>query len=250
MSMNISTNYRNLSSGYKINSAADDAAGLSITQRIETEKNGYDIGVENAEKGNNVLNVADGALSSIYDQLSRIRELGVQASNSAIYSKDELKMMQSEIDQIKQGIADVAKNTQFNGLKLLDGSMATMELATNPHGIGHEMEMTNASLEELGIADFDVTKGFNLDDIDKALKKVSEAQSSIGAQSNRLAYTVMNNQYASYNMESAISSMKDTDMIEEMSDLQKNSILEQIQIQMQKKRMEEEEQKRQVIQVN
>ena len=58
MSMNISTNYRNLSSGYIINSAADDAAGLSITQRIETEKNGYDIGVENAEKGNNVLNVA------------------------------------------------------------------------------------------------------------------------------------------------------------------------------------------------
>ena len=116
--------------------------------------------------------------------------------------------------------------------------MATMELATNPHGISHEMEMMNASLEELGIADFDVTKSFNLDDIDKALKKVSEAQSSIGSQSNRLAYTVMNNQYASYNMESAISSMKDTDMFEEMSDLQKNSILEQIQIQMQKKRME------------
>lgn len=250
MSMNINANYRNLSTGYKINSAADDAAGLSITEKMENQKNGYDIGVENAEKGNSVLNVADGALSSIYDQLSRIRELGVQASNSAIYSNDELSMMQEEIDQIKQGISDVAKNTQFNGLKLLDGSMATMELATNPKGIGHEMEMVNVTLEELGIADFDVTKDFNLDDIDNALKKVSDAQSSVGAQSNRLAYTVMNNQYASYNLESSISQMKDTDMLDEMSELNKNQILEQVRLEMQKKQMEEEEQKRKVIFVN
>lgn len=250
MSMDISTNYRNLSSGYKINSAADDAAGLSITEKMENVKNGYDVGVENAEKGNSLLNVADGALGSIYDSLGRIRELGVQASNSAVYSKDELQMMQDEINQIKQGIADVAKNTQFNGLKLLDGSMATIELATNPHGIGHEMEMVNASLEELGIADFDVTKSFNLNDIDIALKKVSEAQSSIGAQSNRIAYTIANNQTTSYNLESSISQMKDTDMFEEMSDLQKNQILEQVRIEMQKKQMEEEEQKRRIIQVN
>lgn len=250
MSLNITANYRNLSSGYKINSGADDAAGLSISEKIRTQKNGYDIGIENAEKGNNVLNVADGALSSMYESLSRIRELGLQASNSAIYSKDELSMMQAEIDQIKQGIADVAKNTQFNGLKLLDGSMATMELATNPSGVGHEMEMVNASLEELGIADFDVTKKFNLKDIDDAIKKVTSAQSAIGAQSNRLAYTVMNNQNTSYNLDSAFSSIRDTDMAEEMSDMYKNQILEQIRLNMQEKRMEEEEQKRKIIQVN
>ena len=101
MSLSIDRNYRNLSSGYKINSAADDAAGLSISEKIKNQKNGYDIGAQNAERGNNVLNVADGALSSMYDSLSRIRELGLQASNSAIYSKDELSMMQAEIDQIK-----------------------------------------------------------------------------------------------------------------------------------------------------
>ena len=210
MSLSIDRNYRNLSSGYKINSAA--------------------------ERGNNVLNVADGALSSMYDSLSRIRELGLQASNSAIYSKDELSMMQAEIDQIKQGITDIARNTQFNGLKLLDGSMATM--------------LVNVTLEELGIADFDVTKKFDIRDIDNALKKVTSAQSSIGAQSNRLAYTIMNNQNTSYNLESAFSSLRDTDMAEEMSDLHKNQILEQVRLNMQKKRMEQEEQKRKIIQVN
>ncbi|MDE5864576.1 MAG: flagellin [Lachnospiraceae bacterium] len=250
MSLSIERNYRNLSSGYRINRAADDAAGLSISEKLLTQKNGYDVGTQNAERGNSVLNVADGALSSIYDSLSRIRELGVQASNSAIYSKDELSMMQAEIDQIKKGIADVAKNTQFNGLKLLDGSMATMELATNPAGVGHEMEMVNASLEELGIADFDVTKSFNLKDIDNALKKVTSAQSSIGAQSNRLAYTIMNNQNTSYNLTSSYSAIRDTDMAAEMSDLHKNQILEQVRLQMQKKRMEQEQQKRKVIQVH
>lgn len=250
MSLSIERNYRNLSSGYRINRAADDAAGLSISEKLLTQKNGYDVGTENAERGNSVLNVADGALSSIYDSLSRIRELGVQASNSAVYSKDELSMMQAEIDQIKKGIADVAKNTQFNGLKLLDGSMATMELATNPAGVGHEMEMVNASLEELGIADFDVTKSFNLKDIDNALKKVTSAQSSIGAQSNRLAYTIMNNQNTSYNLTSSYSAIRDTDMAKEMSDLHKNTILEQVRLQMQKKRAEQEQQKRKIIQVN
>lgn len=250
MSININANYRNLSSGYKINSAADDAAGLSISEKLQTQKNGYDIGTQNAKLGNSVLNVADGALSTMYESLSRIRELGLQASNSAIYSKDERSIMQAEIDQIKKGIADVAKNTQFNGLKLLDGSMATMELATNPNGVGHKMEMTNASLEELGIADFDVTGSFDLKSIDNAMKKVMSAQSSIGAQSNRLAYTVMNNQNTSYNLESSFSAIRDTDMAEEMIDLNKNEVLEQVRLKMQKKQMEEEEQKRRMIQVN
>lgn len=250
MSTNINVNYRNLSSGYKINSAADDAAGLSISEKIKTQKNGYDVATDNAKMGQNVLNVADGALSSMYDSLSRILELGIQASNSAIYSQDELSMMQAEIDEIKQGITDIARNTQFNSLKLLDGSMATIELATNPSGIGHEMEMVNATLEELGIADFDVTKQFDIGDIDNALKKVSSAQSSIGAQSNRLAYTIMNNQNTSYNLESAFSSLRDTDMAKEISDLNKNQILEQAQLAMQKKRMEEEEQKRTLILIN
>ena len=244
MSLTIQGNFLNLSSGYKINRAADDAAGLSIAQKMQSQINAYDTSTYNASLGNCVLNVADGALSSLYDSLSRIRELGVKASNSALYSQDELSMMQAEIDEIKAGIADVAKNTQFNGLKLLDGSMATMDLATNPTGKSQEIKMINASLEELGIADFDVTKDFDLSTIDAALKKVSSARSSVGAQSNRLAYTILNNQNSSYNLTSAYSTIRDTDMAEEISDLQKNSIMQQIQLNMQKKRLEQEAQQR------
>ncbi len=244
MSLSIETNYANLSSGYKINNAADDAAGLAISEKLENQANMYDVATQNAEMGNDMLNVADGALASLHDSLSRIRELGLQASNSALYSKDELSMMQIEIDEIKKGISDIAKNTQFNGLKLLDGSMADINLATNPTGKGQEIKMVNASLEALGIADFDVTKNFNLKDVDNALKKVNEARSDIGAKSNRLAYTIMSNQYSSYNLTAANSQIRDTDMAEEMSDLQKNTILEQIRINMQKKQMEEEQQRR------
>ena len=247
----LSSNYRNLSSGYRINSAADDAAGLSISEKMKNQQTAYDVGTENAEKGNNVLNVADGALSSIQDSLGRIRELGLQASNSALYSQDELNMMQDEINQIMEGINDVAKNTQFNGLKLLDGSMATMDLATNPDGRGMEIQMENATLSNLGIAGFDVTGSFNLQDIDDAIQKVSDARSSIGAQSNRIDYTIANNQTASFNIQSANSSIRDADMAKEASNLKKNQILEQVQLNMQKKRQEEEaERKRTLIQVN
>ncbi len=244
MSISIETNYANLSSGYKINSAADDAAGLAISEKLENQANAYDVATENAQMGQDMLNVADGALESLYDSLSRIRELGVKASNSAIYSKEELSMMQIEINELKKGISDIAKNTQFNGLKLLDGSMADINLATNPSGKGQEIKMVNASLESLGIEDFDVTKGFNLKDIDDALKKVSKARSEVGAKSNRLSYTIMSNQYSSMNLTAALSSIRDADMAEEISELQKKSILEQININMQKKKMEQEEQKR------
>ncbi|MBR1598187.1 MAG: flagellin [Lachnospiraceae bacterium] len=247
----ISSNYRNLSSGYRINSASDDAAGLSISEKMQNLQNAYDVGAENAEKGNGVLNVADGALSSIQDSLGRIRELGLQASNSALYSQDELSMMQDEIDQIMQGITDVAKNTQFNGLKLLDGSMATMDLATNPDGRGQEIKLESATLQNLGIEGFNVTGSFNLQDIDDAIQKVSDARSSIGAQSNRLDYTIASNQSASFNIQSANSSIRDADMAEEISKLKKNQILEQVQLNMQKKRQEEEaERKRTIIQIN
>ncbi len=241
MSLSIETNYKNLSSGYKINSAADDAAGLAIAEKLENQSNMYDAATQNAKIGNDMLNVADGALGNLHDVLSRIREIGVKASNSALYSKHELSMMQNEINELKKGISDIAKNTQFNGLKLLDGSMADMNLATNPTGKGQEIKMVNTSLEALGIADFDVTKDFDIRDIDKALKKVNSARSNIGAQSNRLAYTVMSNQYTSYNLTVANSLIRDTNMAEEMSDLQKNTILEQLRINMQKKQMEQEQ---------
>ena len=163
---NLYQNYRQLSSGKRINSAADDAAGLAIAEKLKTQSNGYDVGRRNAATSKDMVNVADGGLSSITDSLQRIRELGVQASNTAIYGDSERKMMQQEIDQLKGAISDAGKNTSFNTMNLLDGSMGSSHVASGPDGSGMDINMPDATLSALGIEDFDVTGDFDLSVID------------------------------------------------------------------------------------
>jgi len=221
-----SSSYQALSSGYKINSAADDAAGLAISGKLETQVDGYEVGSNNAEDGQNLLNVADGALSGIQGSLQRIRELSLQSMNG-IYTDSDRAAIQYEIDGLKQSIQDTAKGTSFNTLKLLDGSMADINLATNPQGGGLKIQLVNSTLESLGIDDYDVTGNFNLEDIDDALNMISEARSNIGAQTNRLDYAISNNEYASYNLTEANSRIKDTDYAEELINRNREEALEQ-----------------------
>ena len=152
----LSASYEKLSSMKQINKAADNAAGLAIVNKMESQTNGYDVGTGNTQTGQDLVKTAEGALGSITDSLQRIRELSVQASN-AIYAPEDKAAIQAEIDGIMSGIQDVAKNTEFNTLKLLDGSMADLNLAMNPDGTGMEIQMENATLEALGIKDYDVT---------------------------------------------------------------------------------------------
>ena len=221
--------YTALSSGYKINSAADDAAGLAISEKLLSQTNGYDVGSSNAKDGMSLINVADGALSGIQDSLQRIYELGVRASNG-LYSDSDKQAFQAEIDGLKENIQGIAKGTTFNTLKLLDGSMADIELATNPEGGKLKIQLVNSTLESLGIADFDVTKDFNLEDIEKAMEKVSEARSNLGAKSNTLGHTINYNDYASYNLTAANSRIKDTDYGEEIIKKNRDEALQQYRI--------------------
>lgn len=234
-------NYTALSSGKRINSAADDAAGLAISNKLETQSNGLDVGANNALTGKDMINVADGALSSIQDSLQRMRELSVQASNTAVYSSSDISAMQKEIDGLKSSITDVASQTSFNTMKLLDGSKADYNLATNPQGGGVKLQMANATLEALGIEDFDVTGDFSIKTLDDALQKISDARSSLGAQSNGLDRTVSFNNYASYNTTSANSKISDTDFGKEISEQKKNETLQQYRLMAQKKKMEDEQ---------
>jgi flagellin len=226
--------YDNLSSGYKINTAADNPAGLAISEGLKSQSNGYDVGTDNAKTGQDLLNTADGALSSITDSLQRIRELSVQASNSAIYSSDDIQAMQDEVNQLKNQIQDTAKGTEFNTKKLLDGSMADMNLATNPSGKGMQINLTNSTLESLGIDDYDLTGDFDISEIDDAIKKVSDARSSNGAANNTLSYTVDNNNYTSYNLTSSQSKIADLDMEKSISEEKKSQVMQQYQYFMQK----------------
>ena len=227
--------YRQLSTGKKINSAADNAAGLAIAEKLLRQKNGYDVGTRNAGTASDMLKVSDGALSSITDSLQRIHELGLQASNTAVYGDDELSSIQQEIDQLKDQISSVASNTQFNGKNLLDGSAGGLHVASGPDGSGSTLNMPNSALEALGIADFDVTKNFDLSVIEDAINKVSDSRSSLGAQSNALDHVMNFNQYASQQAAASNSRIEDLDYGSAVSDLKKQQILDAYRLNMQRR---------------
>ena len=221
--------FTSLVSGKRINSAADDAAGLAISEKLLAQTNGYAVGTNNAADGINLLNVADGSLSTMQDSLQRIRELAVQAGNG-IYSDSDKELIQMEIDGLKASVQDAAKNTNFNTMKLLDGSMADLSLATNPSGGGLSIQMDSSMLESLGIADFSVMGDFSLDDIDNAIKAVSKARSRMGAKTNVLNHTINYNENAGLNLMAANSRIRDTDYGTAMINKTRDDILSQYRI--------------------
>ena len=225
--------YAQLSSGKKVNTAADNASALAIIQKLLKEENGLNVGSQNASDGIGLVNVADGAMSGISDSLQRMNELGVYAQNGLLSDSDR-EMIQREVDQLKQDIQSFSKNTTLNEQTLLDGSMADMHLATNPSGGGLSIRMVDTTLESLGIADFDVTKDFDLNAISNALDKVSSARSSMGASANSLEHVRNYNNLASQNMTASRSRMQDTDVAEAVSKLKKNNVMEHFRFMMSK----------------
>lgn len=221
--------YANLSSGSQINKAADSASGLAISEKLNTQSTGFEVGAKNAQDGISMMNISDGALSGIQDSLQRIRELGLKASNG-LYTADDKAYIQKEIEGLKKSIQETAKGTTFNEMTLLDGSKADVDLATNPSGGGLSIQMVNSTLESLGIADFDVTGKFNLEDIDKAMDKISAARSTLGAQTNTLQHTINYNNYAHYNLTTANSRIRDTDFADEIIKKNREEMLEKYRI--------------------
>lgn len=238
-----SSYYNEIASGNKISKVADGAAEIAIANKRESELRGIDAGTRNAEDGKSVLNVAGGALSSINDNLQRMRELAVKASNTAVVSDSDRKAIQKEIEQLKQGISDIAKNTQFNTKNLLGGSNEKMHIATNSDGSGTDIKLGNATLEALGIKDFDVTKDFSIKTLDKAIGKVAEDRSSIGAQSNSLDYTIGYNTHTSYNLNAALNNSQATDIAETATKIKEEQVMQTYRFMVQKKQIENEQQK-------
>ena len=206
--------YEAMSSGYRINRAADDAAGLAISQKLLTQSNGFSVGSDNAKDGQSLLNIADGALAGMQDSMQRMYELSIRSLNPFASDSDK-QAYQMEINGLKDHIQSIAVNTNFNTLKLLDGSMADLHLATNPEGGGLSIQLENSTLASLGLADYDVTGNFDLKALDQAMERISTARSRMGAQYNRLDHTVAYNDYANYNTVAANSRIRDTDYGEE-----------------------------------
>ena len=231
--------YQNMSSLKRISSAKDDPAGMAISQKMKSQTDGYETSINNIDNMNNLNKVAQGGLSSINSSLQRIRELSLQASNG-ILSDGDKNAIQGEITQLKEGISEVSKNTQFNTVNLLDGSFEDKSVASNPDGTGRTMSIGDFSLEGLGMSDFDVTKDFDIRTIDNALSKVSSAQGKLGATYNSLNSNSNYNSVARENIAAANSRIEDLDIGEQITRLNTKNLLQQVQYQMQQKQMDNE----------
>lgn len=187
-----------LAAGNKINQAADDAAGNALAEKMKSASNGYSAKSNNDRDAINYYNVADSAYASINDNLSRLEEIGVRAA-SGIYSASDREIMQKEVDQIKQSINDTINQTEFNTKSVLNNN--------GSNGLAN----TNTSLDALGIADFDVTKNFNIDSVHKAIASVNDSRANIGAHTNNLTHSINSTDIANHNTIASMSKITDTD---------------------------------------
>ena len=231
--------YGALSSGSRINKAADGAAQMAIGQEFDRQNGGYEVGTNNLKDAKNAVNIADGALDGITSSLQRMRELALKASNGLMSDEDK-QYIQVEVDQLKKGIGDIADKANFNGIPLLENADGKVLLInSDANGTWREMSPADATLETLGIKDFDVTKDFDIKTLDKALQSINSGRSDLGAQSNSYDYAININDTAKYNTYAAKSSMMDTEYGEYVSQMKKQGLLEQVQEEMQRKRQED-----------
>ncbi len=226
-----------LSSGKRINSAADDASGLAISKKLEAMARGLNQGTDNSYNMQNLVNTAEGSLSTMGDSLQRIRELGVQA-NSGIYSESDKALIQEEVSQLKSELGDMAAGSQFNDMKLLDGSFQNMNAASHADGSGMSVSIDDMSLNTLGMENYDVTENTSsLNDVDNALNVVSGARADLGAQTNRLDFTTGNTTTGEVNQQDARSRIEDADLAKEITNFRTGNIIQQYKFSMQKNQM-------------
>ena len=228
----ISKTTEKLSSGYKINRAADDAAGLSISEKMRRQIRGLTQASLNAQDGISCVQTAEGALAEVEEMLQRMNELAVKAENGTL-AKEDREAIDAEIQQLVSEIDRVADTTTFNEQNLLDGSFsAGKDLQVGAESGQHiKMEIGKMDADKLGVKSVSaktVTGAQALNFAVKgAIKKVSEQRSSLGAVQNRLEHTIKNLDNVVENTTSAESSIRDTDMAEEMVKYSNQNILQQ-----------------------
>lgn len=220
-----------LSSGYKINRAADDAAGLSISEKMRSQIRGLTKASANAQDGISMVQTAEGALNETHSILQRMNELATQAANDSNTSIDRTAI-KAEIDQLTSEIDRIQSTTQFNTMNLLDGTftgknLQVGSLAGQSIGISiGNMDASSLGIKSLGVSSF-TTAGSAMTKIQSAIDKVSTQRSALGAVQNRLEHTIANLDTTAENTQSAESRIRDTDMASEMVNYSKNQILSQ-----------------------
>ncbi len=223
-----------LSSGYRINRAADDAAGLAISEKMRAQIGGLNKAVQNAQDAVSLFQTAEGAMNEVQAMIQRMRDLAVQSSNGTLTDEDR-KQLQNEVDQLLSEINRIAKNTEFNTKKLLDGTFNNVTFQIGPNvGQALAVSINAMTTGALGKSTVNLT-GLSISTADKALSAISKLdyavgdvsseRAKLGAIQNRLEYTIANLGVAAENLTAAESRIRDVDMAKEMSEFTKNQIL-------------------------
>ncbi len=227
-----------LASGYRINKAGDDAAGLAISEKLRAKIRGLQVAQRNANDGISLVQVAEGGLNEVQNILVRMRELGVQSASDTIgprervYLDNEYQALKSEVDRIANG-------TDFNGTNLLDGTGGTLDIQVNTGGdnilgvdrISYDASRADANTDKIGISDLSIAdkEGAqkSLAKVDAALDYISSLRGDLGAMQNRLISTINNIGISVENLSAANSRIKDVDIADESAELTRNNILMQ-----------------------
>lgn len=220
-----------LSSGYRINRAADDPAGLAISEKMRAQIRGLGQAARNIQDGISLLQTAEGALNETHAILQRMRELGVQAATDTLTDEDR-SLLNIEFEELKKEVTRISKDTNFNTKTMLDGTNTSINIQAGANaGQSIELLFGDMSGGSLGLNDLSISSRADAEDsiggLDDAINKVSRERSRMGAYSNRLEHAYNNAVNMEENLTAAESRIRDADMAKEMMALVKANILMQ-----------------------
>lgn len=234
--LNLDNNLRKLSSGERITRAADDAAGLAISEKLKGHIRGLRQARRNSDDGISLIQTAEGGLSEISNIIVRLRELAVQAASDTV-GDTERGFSDIEFQQLKDEINRISKGSEFNGKKLLDGTGGLVEIQVGIHNdptqdrIKYDSTSTDATIESLGLIGETIAgkegAQLSLERLDSALTRINGVRANLGALQNRLQSTSTNLAVTDENFSAANSRIRDVDVAAETADMAKNNILNQ-----------------------
>ena len=235
---NLAKSTEKLSSGYRINRAADDAAGLAISEKMRAQVRGLNRASDNAQDGISLIQTAEGAMDQQHAILQRARELVVQAGNTGVLDDgktsgsgdDDFQKIQDELNELQKEFTRINEQTEFNKKKLLNGTYTAQYLqvgANDNQGISVTINKTDWTAPTVTGGAAGSGSALLKNNIDDAIKSVTTERSKLGAIQNRLEYTVKVDDNTAENMQAAESRIRDTDMADEMTRFSKESILQQ-----------------------
>lgn len=228
----LATSMERLSSGLRINSAKDDAAGLSISNRLNSQIRGLEVGMRNANDAISIAQISDGAMQEMTNMLQRMRDLAVQSENGS-NSADDIVALKDEMDQLASEITAIGNTTAFGSTKLLDGTFSAGKKFQVGHMDGQDITITvgTTNAASLSVTSLSITTSAGRDSalskIDAALKEIDSQRSVLGAIQNRLAYNISNSANTQANVADAKSRIVDVDFAKESSEMTKNQVLQQ-----------------------